>query len=401
MTDVDVLQTLLDNKQYPELEHRLEQGTRSPEDEAFFRGIVANRKNQVQQSLHLLEPLAQKAATGRPSLREKEILSTLADDYTKTFAYAKAETAFATLLRRHGKSLSRKQRQDVRDRLSEMHLLRNSPPQEVQTSAGPFSLAAHRNGLGLVEVPVEVDGKIESWVLDTGANTCVITETAARRIGLRLLKGTATTRGLSGLSVSFQIGLASRLKIGTTVLHNVELPVTSDTNLNFAGVQIQGIIGFPVQAALGGITFYSDDRVGSKTESGDSPGSELFLQNQTPLVVVRTEGSNLLFSLDTGATGSTFSRRFYDIIKGRLEKHKSSQLSIDGAGGKVSFPGYYLNDLQLSVGGQDTTLNQASVFAAATHTDVDEFFGNLGQDVLASFKSYSIDFTEMKFTARK
>jgi hypothetical protein len=399
-TGASVLQSLLDKKQYLELDMALRQGTIAQEDAVFFRGVLANRKNQVQQSIQILLPMARKLTHSAPSVRERDVLLTLADDYAKLFEYSKAEAEFAALLRRHGRSLNRKQRVNVSDRLKEMRVLRSAPLQTLEQSAS-FTLPVTHNQLGLLEIPVGINGQTESWVLDTGANTCVITETTARRIGLPLLKGTATTRGVGGMPLSFHIGVVSEMKIGTAVLHNVELDVTSDKNLNLAGIQLQGIIGFPVQAALGNITFYANGKIGINTEPPGPMDSELFLENQTPLVAVHVEGSNLLFSLDTGAAVSTFDVQFYNVVKAKLRGEKRSLFTFSGTGGRRSSPAYNMSNLRLSLGGEETTLENASVFAGSTQASSGDFFGNLGQDALRSFTSYSVDFTRMKFTARK
>src|SRR6266536_1436908 len=53
------LDMLLSKKQYPQLEQALAvQGSElTPQTRAYFTGVMANRSNQVQKSLGLLEPL--------------------------------------------------------------------------------------------------------------------------------------------------------------------------------------------------------------------------------------------------------------------------------------------------------------------------------------------------------
>jgi hypothetical protein len=59
------LALLVREKRYIEFERQLEgsQGL-SASDRAFFVGILANRRNQVSKSIHLLEPLARTLAQG-------------------------------------------------------------------------------------------------------------------------------------------------------------------------------------------------------------------------------------------------------------------------------------------------------------------------------------------------
>jgi len=391
------LQSLVETRQYLNLESGLASTRLEVADAALFRGILANRRNRLRDSIDLLTPLAAKLAAAPASWREKELLASLADDYSKTFEYARSEAMFSKLLQRYGASLTKREHRNFSNRLSEMHLLRGAPPQTVEKTS-PSMIAAKINGMGLPEVPVEAGGKPESWVMDTGANTCVITETTARRIGLQLLEGTATTDDISGLPVSFRVGVLPELKIGNTILHNVELPVTADKNLNIGGAQIQGIIGFPVQAALGSFSVYADGSVGIDSDPPSETTAEMFMEQQTPLVSVKAGGEARLFSLDTGATGSTFSERFYRVIQSKLADQPVKTLPVTGAGGTHSIRGYEMKDLAITIAGEDVLLKSAGVFSEPTGAGIDDVFGNLGQDVLRSFKSYTVDFRGMMFS---
>jgi predicted aspartyl protease len=393
------LHVLLNQKAYVELEQSVNQQL-SAEDAGLFRGIISNRKNRLTESIRLLEPLRTKLAAEAPSWREKELLKTLADDYSKAFNYAQSADTFAALLKRYGKVLSRRERRNAVERRDEMQLLRSAPPQTAD-SPGAFTLTSTRNTMGLIEIPVEANGQRESWVLDTGANTSVITESTARRIGLRLLEGSAQTDDLNGMPVPFRVGVLSELRIGSAVLHNVEMPVASDQALNFAGHQIQGIVGFPVQSALGRITFYADGRVGVDAQPAGEEGSELFMEGQTPIAVVKAAGAERLFSLDTGATGSGFSSRFYSVVKSQLTEKMRVQSGSTGAGGTRRFKVYKMKDVRLILGGQEAMLASIDILAKPMGADMDVFFGNLGQDVFGAFQSYTFDFVNMTFTARR
>lgn len=391
------VQSLVETRQYLSLESGIANTRLEVADAALFRGILANRRNRLRDSIDLLDPMAAKLAAAPASWREKELLATLADDYSKTFEYARAEATFSRLLQRYGASLTKREHRNFSNRLSEMHVLRAAPPQTLEKTS-PSMLTAKINGIGLLEVPVEAGGKSESWVMDTGANTCVITETTARRIGLQPLEGTATTDDISGLPVSFRIGVLPELKIGNTVLHNVELPITADKNLNFGGTQIQGIIGFPVQSALGSFSVYADGRVGIDSDPPSETTAEIFMEQQTPLVAAKAGGETLLFSLDTGATGSMFSARFHQMVKSKLTDQPVKTFPITGAGGTQSIHGYEMKDLVMTIAGEDVRLKSAGIFSEATGGGVDDVYGNLGQDLLRSFKSYTVDFRGMMFS---
>src|SRR5258708_16613309 len=196
------LQSLVETRQYLNLESGLASTRLEVADAALFRGILANRRNRLRNSIDLLEPLAAKLAAAPASWSAKELMTTLADDYSKTFEADGSDAMLSKLLQRYGASLTKREHRNFSNRLSEMHLLRAAPPQTLEKTS-PSMLTAKINGMGLLEVPVEASGKSESWVMDTGANTCVITETTARRIALHLQEATATTADTTGLPVSF------------------------------------------------------------------------------------------------------------------------------------------------------------------------------------------------------
>ena len=394
------LETWVQQRDYLRLEQSPGQNL-PPEDADFFRGIMANRKNRITESIRLLQPLTTELAAQPPTWREQELLRTLADDYSKNFDYAKSADTYAALLKRYDKALPPEQRRTASERQVAMQILRTSPKQTVELNE-PAMLASAHNKLGLTEIPVEIDGKREMWVLDTGANTSVITESTAQRIGLKVLPGTGQTGGYTGAPVRFHIGVAPELKIGNTVFHNVELDVAEDKEFNIGGYQISGLVGYPLQSALGRITFYADGHVGLNTEPTSKSGSEMFMEEQMPAGAVRAGGAERLFTLDTGA-GSTFSFRFYNVVKPQLTKAMRSRSELSGAGGTRKMRSYVLPELKMSIGGEDLMLKSVTVLPQPVggNSVGDLFFGNLGQDVFGAFKSFTFDFQRMMVEARK
>ena len=89
------LQNLLADHQYLRIEALLSQ---LPPDQAqFYRGILANRSNQLDQSVKLLEPLIDQVSGSGDAAREKLVRMTLAEDYLRLGDWAKAGHAYQTL----------------------------------------------------------------------------------------------------------------------------------------------------------------------------------------------------------------------------------------------------------------------------------------------------------------
>src|SRR5579862_3391331 len=91
------LNLLLEQRRYFRLERALASDIElAPETRAFFQGVMANRRNRASESIRLLQPLV----TGLSKADRKHAviaLSTLADDFEKTFHYAEAADTYANL----------------------------------------------------------------------------------------------------------------------------------------------------------------------------------------------------------------------------------------------------------------------------------------------------------------
>ncbi len=72
------LQNLLADHQYLRIQAQLDQ--LPPEQAQFYRGILANRSNQLEQSVKLLEPLIDNLSASGDTVRENLLRLTLAED---------------------------------------------------------------------------------------------------------------------------------------------------------------------------------------------------------------------------------------------------------------------------------------------------------------------------------
>ena len=70
-----------------------------PEEAQFYRGILANRSNDLKTSIGLLEPLVDQVTASGDTNREKLLRKALAEDYLRVGDWAKAAAAY-TLLKR-------------------------------------------------------------------------------------------------------------------------------------------------------------------------------------------------------------------------------------------------------------------------------------------------------------
>ncbi len=370
-------------------------------DHDYFAGMLANRLNHLPDSIQLLNA-ALPALRARHPDRAVLALKALADGYSKQFQYADAARAFDDVLAHFSAQLDKEQLRGTKDDAQIAQILKDAPPQSISIT-GPVSLKTRRNPLNSQNVELVVNGVAEQWLLDTGANLSVVTKSLAARLGLQPLPGAAETQaGLTGIENPLRVTLIPALNLGGATLHNVVVMILDDANLNInlgkLSYQIQGIIGYPVFQALGSITFLHDGgfQAGAAAPSNRT-GVPLYMKELGPVIECKVEGQSFPFTFDTGASDSTFGARYLEQFRSESKSWKKGNSLSAGAGGVVKQDVYIQPRLQLGIGDREVTLEKVTINQTSAGTDREELYGNLGQDVVANFDRFTIDFSNMVF----
>ena len=370
----------------------------------YFAGVLAAREGRDEEAVQLL-------TQAWPPLRRTDLdeaalaLRLLADVYDREGLYARSSPLYdeldtSGLLNR----LPEVYRQGAKDDAELARVLAGSPVQTIARN-GPVHLVTSRNNpLGLITTELTVNGVRSEWILDTGANESVISRSLASQLHLPILPGVAhTSGGVTGIENELHVALLPSLSLGGVSAHNVVLLVLDDASLtipngNGGSYRIAGIIGFPVLRALGRITFHHDGTLDATVDGGSaSAGSPLELHMLNPVVEAKVEGEPLPFTLDTGASGTNLSVRFFDRFQAEEPTWKKVQTKNFGAGGETTSQSYLVPSLALEVGGRTVALHNLAVTPAAQHADIDTLFGNVGEDLFQSVQSFTFDFTNMRF----
>ena len=396
------LDQLLQQRHYLELESALmSKSNLSAADRSFFQGVMANRRNRVAESIGTLEPLLPSLSV---SNKERAIiaLSTLADDYEKAFRYSDAADAYAQLEIRFGSSMDENDRRKARTEAARWNLLRGAPAQSIEVTR-PFTVPIIRDRVGLPEVAVDFGQLHQSLILDTGANLSAISLSLAQRLGLKLSRSVATSRGIAGPRMAVHTAVIPELTIGEAKLKNVAVIVIDDKNLVIPGLhyRIPGSIGFPVLSALGKITFFADGRLGvdSRPAAASPGGKNLFLQRLTLIAPAAIGGTEHLFVIDTGSQGSFFTSQYYFEHRNDFASQTVGEVDLAGAGGVRTYSAYSTDKLNIKMGGACVQVNEIPVITETRGVPDDKFYGNIGQRILGEFKSYTFDFQNMSFSA--
>ena len=156
------------------------------------------------------------------------------------------------------------------------------------------------------------------------------------------------------------------------------------------------ILGFPVLRALQRVTF---SKAGRFLAGPDSPSGEnrvrVYMDGLTPLLEYKVENRTALFSFDTGASRSVFSDRYRRDFQNDFKGLKKKPYAMDGAGGIKQMRAYFLPQVQLGVGSAQPVLGEVPV-VPVMGTDMDKLYGYVGRDLVDSYRSFTIDFTNMR-----
>jgi hypothetical protein len=163
--------------------------------------------------------------------------------------------------------------------------------------------------------------------------------------------------------------------------------------------QINAIVGYPVFQSLGVITFLHSGWF----EAGDAArrsatGTRMYMKLLMPVIECAVEGEGLPFSFDTGASGTNLSIRYFDRFRKETGSWNKGENKTGGAGGLRRQTIYLQPKLNLAVGDKTATLTRVPIFTSIMGSDIDELYGNLGQDMVAQFESFTMDFSKMIFT---
>ena len=384
-----------------ELERSLRTMRPGPERD-YFAGVLANRTGHVDESIRLLN-IALPGIRAPRKDRAAVALESLADDYNKTFRYADAAGAYDDLLAHFADQLNGDHLQGTKDDAGVAHLLRGARAQTIAWH-GPTRLKTERDAIGTWVTELTVNGVREKWLLDTGANLSVVSRSFANRLRLQPLPGFGQTMsGLTGIENPLQIAIVPVLQIGGATLRNVVVLILDDGNLKIKlpnrSYQINGLIGYPVFQAMGVITFFHNGffEAGSPAH-GSTTGTQMYMRFLQPVIECRTQGLDLPFPFDSGADGTFLSIRYYEQFRDKSGNWKPGENAMGGGGGTVRRKVYLVPQLDLQVGTRVATIHNIPVFPIPIGADRDELYGNLGQDFVARFESFTLDFSAMTFS---
>src|SRR6185503_8570922 len=188
------LKSLYDDHQWIELRDAVKSSAKAP---AFYRGAVDASFNNFSAADKHLRAALESAPPAELADAAHELLIEL---YMRSGRYRDTLGMIETALRRNPGAEDLKNVHALYSALSRF-------PEQTMAAHGA-SKVRYRMKQGNMFVPFTVNGKQSDFLVDTGANFSLISESEARRLGLQISDATGATMGdSSGTQLSFRIAM--------------------------------------------------------------------------------------------------------------------------------------------------------------------------------------------------
>jgi predicted aspartyl protease len=365
----------------------------TPDERALAQGSALALRHQDAAAIAVLEPLTQNASD--KDIRAAAYLALSAVTLRQgRYADSYRNSVAAKALRSKPFTIEENQDMDLAKSLE------GEKPMTVRHQAAG-RLAVTRDVAGLVRVAVAINGNSADAVFDSGAGFSTLSESCAKKLGLRILDRPTTVGSSSKDALATRVGVAERFQFGDAVLNNVVFLVLPDSDLTFGNgaYKIDAIVGLPVMEALGRVEL-AKEASGEALYYGHKPGARaagnLILNGFLPIVLAEADGkAGLRLFLDTGATNTMLNSsaaRDYPALTAAAMKDAAT---ITGAGGSTKDDNAMtLPTLRLTIAGRVFNLVKVSM-----HSKLEPgHHGVIGQDILKQGKSWALDFETMSFT---
>ncbi len=380
------LETLLKNKRA-----ELSQGTA-----LYIEAHLQNAFNRTEQSLQTLDVLFNHHA---PSLNDTLCCAAFQvkyDNLYKQGRYSEAAEALKTAMDSYAHTLSSVGLSNLQEMYKAVEPLKAIPPQKMNITAD-VTIPIRRNQFNHVMMPVRGNGTSEDFVFDSGAMLSTISESCARRLGIRVMDAVLNVGNSTGSTVQSKVGVADSLRIGDLLVENIAFLVLPDVMLSFpqVGYVIHGIIGFPVMYQMKEVTICKDKSMTVAARPAKRNSHNLFLDGLSPFVRCEAAGDTVFFHMDMGANTTEFSEKYFATHKDDITKNaRLKKVKRGGAGGIVEEEVYELDNVLLKIGGRELTLPTATVLTNKL-SYLGGSDGTLGQDVLMHFNKLVLNFENM------
>ena len=350
------------------------------ERKRFYTAAVLTAFNHPAAANKLIEPmLAKNVDTAlMPFLMQMRLQNDL-----RLYDYAGALDAERTLIdlyeRKGDARLAAAQNQ-----LKLLSALSGTDPQRVTRSGDShILLAAEGKYSHCTPVTVGID---PCYGLASDSPYSLLSRSEAARLKLKLIPAGFQLPYGSGY-VSADVAVASSLLVGNLQYENVVFLVVPDNGLYTEGMNLPGLLGYPVYAGMVAVTHGNRHVLDIPKTVPSKPVDNIALDGDAILTQVQVRGHLALCRLDFSSLHTVFYKGYYDSFM--------DDLGVGDKGGDAPMP---IRELTLTVAGHDVTLRKSARLDMGKAPVDNYIMCDLGQDVIRHFRSYTLNLSAMSLT---
>lgn len=382
-TSIREYEILADRKQFFDLREQLASSRSVETEELYFRALVREKFNRLELANRDYERYL-----GLGGKKHAAVYRNMASNYARLGQYGKAEQTYRKLLREP----KLPDRKDLENVAGLWGAIKTVPPQRVSFK-GDTDTELTRD----FNVTLDSNGQKLKFIFDTGANISTVSETYARKLGLKLYDSKVMVSGITGDFRAARLGVSKELRLGNVVVNNAVFLVFPDQDLyiKVAKLQLNGILGFPVISALRELTLTRSGRLIVPQKPTAKGLGNFALDGLTPIVLGLYGTRRFTFDFDSGANTSMLYPPFYKSLEHEVSKFEKMEHKFAGLGSAKVVQAFAGKNLKLSIGGQQATFPRIPILTEAPNENGETVCGNLGQDMIRQFESLTLNFEKM------
>ncbi len=264
---------------------------------------------------------------------------------------------------------------------------------------GTARIPLHWNALGVQDIIATAGAVDLPWLVDTGAEISVLSQSSADRLKPHYIEGQFSV-GTTTDPVIGRVAVIDVLRIGTAIVENVPVLVLPDAQLAVGGGKIlPAVLGLQVLNAFHRVAWVDHAKYLVLGESAPRAGGSsfrLYWHDDGVGVPVRTSLGVQGAFLDTGANSSLLRPSGLALLS-PAERASAVQkkIRIGGAGGMVTRTEAEYPSLSFSIAGAAVRLKKISM-----DTRDDQGAARLGVDMVSQFEVFVLDFETMRIGER-
>jgi hypothetical protein len=253
---------------------------------------------------------------------------------------------------------------------------------------------------GNLFVPVSIRGRAGHYIVDTGANFSLMSESEARRLGLTIQEGDASVTDITGGTMGARTAVVDELQVGEMRIRHVAFLVVGDDQQPVVDLAAdeRGVLGLPALLAFDAFRWTADGafEIAFPAPREDRRSANMCFDGAMPVTEGRFGDRRITLHLDTGAIETHlwpgFARDFATFLS---ESGVAGTKRVTGVGHSVDVQSIDIPELMLRIGGFEMALRPAHVLVNETTAAGQRDHGNLGLDLLGQAQITAIDFRSM------